>query len=134
MRRSLQHKLGRPSDTQAGEREQPAEPSPSWSVLPEEYVAGIVREQLIPLARACYEDIAPRGTEGGMTVGVVVLGDAEIGGVIERVDITDADPSIEGDMTECIRQAAYDLEFDPPEEGQGAQEFQMSLRFSSEEL
>jgi hypothetical protein len=101
--------------------------------LPEKYVARVVREQMIPLVQACFTDIAAPGTAGSLTMTVVVLGDADVGGAIERVDVDDVDPSIEGDMTECIRQAAYELEFDPPEEGQGATEFQMTLRLWTEE-
>jgi len=130
LRRSLQQKFGRSSAPRAGEQEPPVEPPPSWSSLPESYVVGIVREQLIPVAQSCYEDLLTDDLGGEMSLSVSVIGDAEVGGVVDRVDITDADASVQGDLTECVRQAAYDMEFDPPEHGQGVGEFSLSIRFS----
>lgn len=136
MRRTLQQKYGhaiteRGSDEAVRLEHDPSVvPPASWSSLPEEYVEGILREQLIPVAESCHRDIAPSGTSGTQTLSVAVLGDPEVGGVIDRVDVDHSATSIEGELTECVRQAAYDMQFDPPEEGQGVQEFNFSIEFS----
>jgi hypothetical protein len=145
LRRTLQQKYGRTSaesdaaEAVADEQERPGSslrrsaaeiPPASWSSLPEEYVMGILREQLIPVAKSCYEDVAPKGTKGKLTLSVAVIGDADIGGVIDRIDVNHTATSIEGELTECVRQAAYDMEFEPPEAGQGVQAFDFSIEFS----
>ncbi|MBC8068608.1 MAG: hypothetical protein IAG13_09775, partial [Deltaproteobacteria bacterium] len=111
----------------------PAAPAASWDSLPEEYVGKIIRDQLLPVAEACYEDIADKGTKGALTLSVAVLADEELGGVIDRVYIARDGTTLEGELTECVRQAAYDMQFDPPEQGQGGKEFDVTLDFSQSE-
>lgn len=135
LRRALQLRYGTsPSSEPAGaDPAKPIVPPSSWTSLPEEYVAGILREQLIPVAQSCYEDLAGKGTNGALTLSVAVIGDSEVGGVIDRIDVKDADDAIDAELSECVRQSAYAMEFDPPEEGQGVQEFDFTLRFSDDE-
>lgn len=139
LRRALQHKYGRTptSDYEAeapsGENEQPVVPPASWSSLPEEYVAGILQEQLIPAAEGCYQDLAASGESGALTLSVAVIGDSEVGGVIDQVSVNSAETSIKGELNDCVRHAAYNMEFDPPEEGQGVQEFDFTIEFSDDE-
>lgn len=127
LRRSLQHEFGRSSDSRQRAHEAPA----PESSLPEEYVASILREQLMPLAQLCYEDIA-LGSSGTAKFSVALIGDAEVGGIVDWIDVNDVDKAIQGDLVECVRQSAYAMKFDPPADGQGVTEVDFSIRFSSE--
>jgi hypothetical protein len=143
-RELLQRKYGRTPDSTAppdgdtepeplADPQQPTELSPSAWSLPEEYVQGVLEDQLIPAAKSCYEDIAPPGTSGELTFSVAVIGDPELGGIIDEVSLKADESSIEGELSECIRQASYALEFDPPESGRGVEEFDFTMRFDSDE-
>ncbi|KIG14229.1 hypothetical protein DB30_06978 [Enhygromyxa salina] len=138
LRRALQHRYGRPTakhEAVEPPAQPPAAPLPptSWSSLPDEYARGIIQDQLIPAAESCYEDIAAKGAGGALTLSVAVIGDEELGGVIDRIDVNPEKTSIEGDLTECVRQSAYDMEFEPPEQGQGVVEFEFTIEFSDDE-
>ena len=92
-----------------------------------------LQAQLIPAAKSCYEDLAPAGTAGMLSFAVVVLGDEDIGGVIDEVELEAEHSSIEGELSECVRQAAYALELDPPASGRGVEEFEFSLEFRDDD-
>ena len=140
VRRSLQSRFGRPTPEADRDPTRPGSaleaepdasaplPEASWTRLPEDYVKEILQAQLIPAAKSCYEDLAP-GSSGMLSFAVVVLGDEDIGGVIDEVELEAEHSSIEGELSECVRQAAYALELDPPASGRGVEEFEFSLEF-----
>jgi len=138
-RRMLQERFPSPSaapDELAGSQDDPSLPPlppESWTSLPEEYIGGIVRDQLIPAAESCYEDIAEAGVSGALTLKVGVIGDEEIGGIVNSIEINQEQTSIQGELIDCVRLAAYEMEFEPPEEGQSLIEFEFSLEFSDED-
>lgn len=137
-RRMLQKRFGRASarDELTQESGAPAIsplPPESWTSLPEDYISGIIREQLIPVAEGCYEDLAEAGARGALTLKVVVIGDEEIGGVIDSIEVNPKKTSLEGELIDCVYFAAYEMEFDPPEDGQSVAEFEFSLNFSDED-
>jgi hypothetical protein len=138
-RRVLQERFLRPSaapDELVRSQDEPSLPPlppESWTSLPEEYVGGIIRDQLIPAAESCYEDIAEAGASGALTLKVGVIGDEEIGGIVNSIEINQKQTSIQGDLIECVQLAAYEMEFEPPEAGQSLIEFEFSLEFSDED-
>lgn len=135
----LQFRFRRPPaapDEQAGAPDEPSLPPlppESWTSLPEEYIGEIVRDQLIPAAESCYEDIAEAGLRGALTLKVGVIGDEEIGGIIDSIEINQENTSIQGEIIDCVQLAAYEMEFEPPEEGQSLVEFEFSLEFSDDD-
>jgi hypothetical protein len=135
----LQERFTRPSVAPGELAESQDEPSlpplppESWTSLPEEYVRGILHAQLIPAVESCYEDIADAGLSGVVTLKVAVIGDEEIGGVVDSIEINQEQTTIKGEFIECVRASAYEMEFEPPEAGQSMVEFEFSLEFHADD-
>lgn len=87
------------------------------------FVAQAIREDFVPLARACAKDLAgdfgERYPDGGTTtIAFELLGDSDIGGVVNEVETDEhrstlRDPAFE----RCIRESLYGVYFDPPPAG-----------------
>jgi hypothetical protein len=135
LRGALLHRYGRssPLPDQPELDAEPVLPPASWSSLPEDYVRGILEDQLMPLAEACYEDLGSAEPEATVTLSLAVVGDAELGGVIDSIEVNAAESSTEGELSECLRQAAYELRFDPPDQGQGVEELEFTVDFSAQD-
>lgn len=87
--------------------------------LDEEYIRESVRD-LIPVIRECYENALEDEPElgGKLVMKFEILGDEEVGGVVDEVEI-DAEQSTIGDadMRECMRESMYTLELPAPDAG-----------------
>lgn len=93
-----------------------------WGIEPK-YIQASVREQMIPMARACYEDFLTRQPDAGGKVMLwfKIVGDEKLGGVVEEDDQHDAGIVSEwtGDkkMETCIRESLMTVTFPPPAKG-----------------
>jgi hypothetical protein len=84
------------------------------------FIAQAIREDFIPMARACAKDLASRRPDAGGTalVAFELLGDKKIGGVVNSAEIVDAESSVhDGPFETCVRESLYGVYFDPPPAG-----------------
>ena len=106
--------LDRKKHSAAGSHLEVSEPQ-----IDPEYIRERVREDLIPHARGCYNQVLLRdGDYGGKIVlDFTIVADEELGGVVESVELG-ADTTIDDPtMLECMQDATYTLIFDPPDAG-----------------
>jgi len=101
----------------------PGSPAPTESEaakLPEikpEYVREAIREQLMPIALECYNTALRQNPElgGQITVKFTIIGEDEIGGVVESAEIDDEETTLDSEfLRECMRESVMAVTFDPP--------------------
>lgn len=87
----------------------------------------------LPLADECIEAARERDPElmGMLALGMEVIGDEDLGAVIENVDFPDRNEVIEAELLECIRETAYSTTLPPPPES-GRDEFLITLKVGIE--
>ena len=84
------------------------------------FLATAIREDFIPMARACAKDLASRRPDAGgtATIAFELLGDEKIGGVVNEAEIVDSGAPVGDEAFEtCIRESLYGVYFDPPPSG-----------------
>ena len=98
-----------------------AAPSESEAAkLPElkpEYVREAIREQLMPIALECYNTALRQDPElaGQITVKFTIVGEEEIGGVVESAEIDGEETTLDSEfLGECMRESVMAVTFDPP--------------------
>lgn len=115
----------------ASPRAAPALPGPS--APPEvEVIRERVRE-VVPLVRECYElalETSP-GLEGTLIVAFEIIGDPEIGGVIETSEIAEESSLRHPELEECVTESMYSIEVDPPPGG-GRMKVRYPMQFKTE--
>jgi len=81
------------------------------------FVSQAIKEDFIPMARACSKELASRKPDAGGSTRVAfkLLGDKTIGGVVDEAHI-DGDKStlVDDKFETCIRESMYGVYFDPP--------------------
>ena len=84
------------------------------------FLGQAIREDFLPMARACAKDLASRKPDAGgtATIAFELLGDKKIGGVVNEAEIVDAGAAVGDEAFEtCIRESLYGVYFDPPPAG-----------------
>ncbi len=87
--------------------------------LDKDYIRDQVREML-PQVRGCFERALERrpDLEGTAVVEFAIVGEEEVGGLVERSEYDHEASTIQDDQfSECIQETMYGLEFEPPEGG-----------------
>lgn len=88
--------------------------------LPEikpEYVREAIREQLMPIALECYNTALRQDPKlgGQITVKFTIIGEEEIGGVVESAEIDGEETTLDSEfLRECMRESVMAVTFDPP--------------------
>jgi hypothetical protein len=84
-----------------------------------EYVQQALREQYLPVARSCYEELLSRDPKanGRVVVRLTIVGDRDTGGVVDRVDFTDDTTFEDADFALCMRESMFSSIFEPPPDG-----------------
>ena len=78
----------------------------------------VMNEELMPLADECYalaRDTNPE-LEGLLVLDIDIIGDEEIGGVIEAVRPGEANELVDPDLLECMRESLFATTLPEPEE------------------
>jgi hypothetical protein len=98
------------------------------------YLMKVMNEDLMPLADECYA--LARETEpelaGVLVIDVEIIGDEEIGGVIETAAPGLANELTDPALIECVRESLLSTTLPPPPEG-GKDAISLSLRLSPDE-
>ncbi|MFV8749629.1 AgmX/PglI C-terminal domain-containing protein [Nannocystaceae bacterium ST9] len=104
-----------PAGGRADEGELADEPPP----LDADYIRERIREDLLPVAVECYESALVDNPElaGELVVNFAILGDPEVGGVVDEVEVGDESTLASEFVRECVRESMMAVNFDAPPEG-----------------
>ncbi len=83
------------------------------------YIQARVREDLLPIAKECYESALEDQPKlgGTLTMKFSIVGDPSVGGVVDEADVDPASEVTHPDLLECMRESMLSLSFPPPEGG-----------------
>ncbi|MCX4246462.1 hypothetical protein [Paraliomyxa miuraensis] len=100
------------------------------------YLMKVMNEELMPLADECYE--LARQTEpslaGMLVLDFEILGDEEIGGVVESVAIGQGNELVHPELVECMQESILSTTLPPPPAEHGGKDaISLSLRLSPDD-
>lgn len=84
------------------------------------FVAQAIREDFVPMAKACAKELAARKPDAGgtATIAFELLGDSKIGGVVSEAEVKKDASTLNDEAFEtCVRESLYGVYFDPPPAG-----------------
>jgi len=83
------------------------------------YIQARIREDFIPLARQCYEAALERdaATAGKLVMSFNIVGDEEVGGIVEAADSTEDSTLTDPELLYCMRESMLSMSFEPPKHG-----------------
>lgn len=98
------------------------------------HLVKVMNEDLMPLVDECYAMARTRKPDlaGLLVLDVEMLGDAEIGGVVESIAPGKDNELTEPGLVECVRESLLSTSLPPPPSG-GRDEIQMQLRLTPDE-
>ncbi|MET0410125.1 MAG: AgmX/PglI C-terminal domain-containing protein [Polyangiaceae bacterium] len=87
-------------------------------VLDRDYIQKHIRENFFPLARDCYQSLLRSQPKSGGTVEIhmSVVGDENIGGVVESVELGEKSTMQDADFLDCVSESMMSMVFEPPPE------------------
>jgi RNA polymerase sigma-70 factor (ECF subfamily) len=87
--------------------------------IDKDYLRERIAEDLIPSARGCYNDVLVVDPEaaGKIVLEFEIVADESLGGVVDMVEFGEDTSIADAGMLECMRDAMYDMTFDPPKSG-----------------
>jgi hypothetical protein len=99
-----------------------------------EYIQDSVRQQFFPVANKCYGDaLATNPKLGGqIDLWFVIVGDKNVGGIVESVDVLNKSTLRDPDVIECLRESFLGVTFPPPKGG-GAVTVEYPIIFSNDD-
>ena len=94
----------------------------------------VLEEDVIPLADECYEQALERNPtlEGNLGLLFDVIGDEEVGGLVESVELEEDSDIQDAEMIECIRETLFSTIFPVPEDS-GSGGVRLTLRLAPED-
>jgi hypothetical protein len=99
-------------------RFEPMPPGPNGEYVDPAYIQDVIRSDMFPMARGCYEELLKRQPDAGGKVEMFfkIVGDEKVGGIVDEVDIDAGAPTAIRDdrMNTCIRESLMSLAFRPP--------------------
>jgi hypothetical protein len=71
------------------------------------------------VARQCYASLAERVPDAGGTINLAfnIVGNKNIGGIVEQVDVLNKSTLRDPEFVDCMRQSFLSVTFPPPEGG-----------------
>ncbi len=88
--------------------------------LDKDYIREVVTEDLVPIARECYESALEDDPDlgGRLVLEFSIVGDESVGGIVDEVGIDEEASSLmHPSLGECMTESTASLLFDPPEGG-----------------
>lgn len=100
-------------------------------------LAGLMKDlqdDVMPLADECYEQAQERvpALAGALNLRFEILGDEDVGGLVESVDLAEGSDITDVEMIECMRETLLSTIFPAPDDS-GSTAVELSLRFAPEE-
>lgn len=98
------------------------------------YLVRVMNEDLIPLADECYElaKVDKPELAGLLEFELAIVGDEEVGGVVEAAEPGHGNGIADVGLIECVRESLMATTLPPPPSG-GRDEIMLSLRFGPDE-
>ncbi len=98
---------------------EPDAPAKPRGFLNRAVIQEIVSEKFIGPARECYDRVLADdpGFHGKVSLQFTILGEDELGGVVDEVTLADETDVNAISFTDCLREAMYEIRFDSPEGG-----------------
>jgi hypothetical protein len=111
-----------------------AEPPLAAEVLDKDYIRSRIQEDLLPIAQECYESALEDDPKlgGKLIMKFTIVGDEEVGGVVDEADVDPSSDLKHPALGECMRESMLSLSFAPPEDG-GTVSVTYPFEFSSKE-
>jgi len=123
---ALHRRLGEPAARRAGGSGGEVASSaagPVHGTLDKDYIRDRVRE-IVPLVKECYQQALARGpgdagtADGVLKVRFSIIGDPELGGVIEDSKVLEDTPlAANASLAECVQESMYAMQLEPPKGG-----------------
>jgi hypothetical protein len=87
--------------------------------LDKAYIQKRIREDFVPLAKECYAAALERDAKlgGKLVFSFVIVGDEDVGGVVESAELDPTSTLVEKELVYCLRESLLSLSFEPPKEG-----------------
>ena len=87
--------------------------------LEPKYIQSHVRNEFFPVARDCYGDALKKTPDlaGEVDLYFTIVGNKNIGGIVESVDVLNKSTLRDPEMIECMRESFLSVTFPPPESG-----------------
>ncbi len=111
----------------------PTEPEPSatghapYAPMPEldggqidpAYIQSVVHDDYFPLAKSCYAELMSRQPDAGgrLSFDFTIVGNPQIGGIVERAEVADGSTIDDPAMVTCMRESMLSMTFSPPPHG-----------------
>lgn len=113
----------------------PSEPPPGGGKYDPKYIQQTFREEMFPLLRKCYESALERQPKlaGKLVLTFTIVGDPEVGGVVEDADFAEESDLKDDDMALCVRESLMTLTFDKPPHGGGFVSVRYPVVFSPDD-
>jgi hypothetical protein len=85
------------------------------------YIQEHFRADMFPLLKSCYEGALTRRPDlaGKLVMKFSIVGDPQVGGIIEQAEFADESDLKDSDMETCVRESLMTLTFDKPPVGGG---------------
>ncbi|MCA9688707.1 MAG: AgmX/PglI C-terminal domain-containing protein [Myxococcales bacterium] len=106
-------------DAKADAKEEDAKEPGPLPTLDKDYIQARIREDLLPLATECYESALEQdeAIAGRMVMKFAIVGDEEIGGLVDNVELAEDNEIKHEGLVECMRESMLSVTFDPPQGG-----------------
>jgi hypothetical protein len=97
-----------------------------------QYVRRTVRQDFVPLAVSCYEELLAShpGVHGQLLLDVTIVGDRSVGGVVDAVELAPDSALTDERFTTCMRESMMAVVFDAPPAGKGRVTFKYPLELA----
>lgn len=119
-------------DVDAGDPLRAPMPTLDGGSVDPSYIRERIREDFVPMARACYEQLLARqpGVTGRAVAELVIVGDEGVGGVVDEVRVDTGDGGLaESGFDTCLRESMYTVAFRPPP-GRGSLRVRYPFQFT----
>jgi hypothetical protein len=117
LRENIYRALGRkpPEPQKVGARAEPP-PAPPAVPLDRKYIQTRIRSDFVPLASQCYETLLAThpNARGKAVFSFTIVGDADTGGIVESVELTEGTTLADPEFAYCVRESLLSLSFAPP--------------------
>lgn len=132
-------KAGEPTLPKGEAKERPDDEAPTPGNLIDRtgnhgHMVKVMNEDLMPLVDECYalaRETQPELT-GMLVLNVEMLGDEDIGGVVESAGLGPDSEIVDPELLECVQESLLSITLPPPPEG-GKDAIQMQMRLEPEE-
>ena len=93
-----------------------ARPNAEGRGIEASYIQDVVKNEFIPMAKHCYEELLARIPDAGGRVAIefTIAGDDAIGGIVEDAKIAESSTLSDEKIHTCVRETMLTLAFPPP--------------------